>query len=89
MTTATSASSRREYDLEEYIAAIRELQAAGENDQYGGVATIVIADHLDLARSTVVKNLRWLLKDGKLETTIGVGPYGPRRTYVIPGDLDE
>lgn len=70
---------------------ICECVERGETDAAGGgVAskTVAEADEIDVEQSTVGDRLRYLYGQGRVKRVRGIGPDGPRMSY-LPADEDD
>ena len=66
--------------------AVQKLADAGETDKaQGGVPTNKISEEVGRGRKSVSKHCNDLLEEGKLRRVIGVGPHGPRPSW-LPAD---
>lgn len=78
-------------DADEVVATIETLIERGEVDKAGGgVASARLAAALEIDRETARAHCRRLANQGRLEAVWGVGPHGPRQSFVVPeGDDGE
>ena len=73
-----SLTAREAYDT---VAGLQNTDAADAAG--GGVAVAVVAERAGVSRDTARRALNALAREGRLERRRGVGPHGPRASFVV------
>lgn len=70
------------------LETIQYLYNQGQTDgAEGGVSPLAIAAEIDVNRTTAAKHANALVDEGKLERVHGIGPNGPRSSYLPTEEL--